>query len=93
MVLGIVSPLIALVVAGTLYLRRRPAVHPFLYWLAASAVGIVAGFFGMIKGAELACNSGAGNLCGLYGVFVTGPITFALAAIAVAFALSLCRVS
>ena len=55
MVVGIISPLVALVVVGILYLRRRPAVHPFLYWLAAVATGIVAGFFGMIKGGELAC--------------------------------------
>jgi hypothetical protein len=41
---------------------------------------IVAGFFGMIKGGELACPK-AGNLCGLSGVFVTGPISFAVAAI------------
>ena len=54
--------------------------HPFLYWLAALAVGIFAGFFGMIKGGELACPK-AGNLCGLYGVFVTGPISFAVAVI------------
>lgn len=31
MLVGFVSPLIMLLVVGNLYVRRRPAVHPFLY--------------------------------------------------------------
>jgi hypothetical protein len=72
MVVGMFSPLVALVVVGVLYARHRLAVHQFLYWLAALAAGIVVGFLGMIKGGEMACPK-AGNLCGLFGVFRDRP--------------------
>ena len=35
--------------------------------------GIIVGFLGMMKGGQMACPK-AGNLCGLFVVFVTGPI-------------------
>ena len=69
--------------------RRVPAV---VYVLAVIVCGGIAGFLGVAFGTSWACSGpGAGNLCGLLGVFVVGPISCLLAIILVGLALSLIR--
>ena len=68
--------------------KRRPDPErriPVLLYIFFLLMGGVVGFFaGMIKGNEWACSvAGAGNLCGLTGVFLTGPAAAALAIAAV----------
>jgi hypothetical protein len=87
MAAGLVSPFVAVTLAAILYVRRRP-IPAIAYWFLVLGAGVVAGFFGLIEGAEFACNSGAGNLCGLFGVFATGPLSFAAAVMIVAAMLS-----
>ena len=92
MLVGFISPCIAIIVAFVLYIRHRERIEakrriPILaYLLALIVAGVPAGFFGMLGGNALACPK-AGNLCGLYGVFVTGPLSFSLAIVALAAAL------
>jgi hypothetical protein len=96
MLVGVISPFIAMIVAFALYVRHRERIEaerriPALAYLFALIVAAApAGFFGMLGGNVLACPK-AGNLCGLYGVFVTGPLSFSLAIVALAVALSLVR--
>lgn len=68
--------------------RRRPNPErrfPVLLYIFFLLIGGVVGFFfGMIKGGEWACSiPKAGNLCGLAGVFLTGPAAAAFAIAAV----------
>jgi hypothetical protein len=55
------------------------------YFLVAGIVGLGAGYLGTWWGVLWACHPGAGNLCGLFGFFVSGPIagivTFILVAV------------
>jgi hypothetical protein len=44
----------------------------------------------MVGGMMLACPQ-AGNLCGLFGVFATGPLSFSLAVVGLGLALLLIR--
>jgi hypothetical protein len=96
MLAGLVSPLIAMIVAFALYVRHRERIEAerripvVAYVFALIVTAVPAGFFGMLGGNVLACPK-AGNLCGLYGVFVTGPLSFSLAIAALAAALSLVR--
>jgi len=61
--------------------RRLPVLLYIFFLLVGGVVGF---FFGMIKGAEWACSfPKAGNLCGLAGVFLTGPAAAAFAIAAV----------
>jgi len=84
MIVGFLSPFLAIVVAVVLYGRhadrveRERRVPLGAYVLGVVVAGIVAGFFGMIWGIDLACPA-AGNLCGLFGVFGTGPVAGLLA--------------
>ena len=93
---GFISPFIVMIIASVLYVRHRERIEaerriPALAYLFALIVAAApAGFFGMLGGNVLACPK-AGNLCGLYGVFVTGPLSFSLAIVALAVALSLVR--
>jgi hypothetical protein len=74
-----------------LYLRRRRAAPsvaadsaPRFFGLAM-LVGIVAWLLGTVIGIYAACSaSGAGNLCGLYGVFGVGPMCAGIAIFAYA---------
>jgi len=98
MFLGLISPLIALVCAIPFYFRHRDRVEPerrippIAYVLAVIVCGVIAGYFGVIFGIKLACNSAtSNNLCGLWGFFVTGPLTMALAIFLVGWSLSLVR--
>jgi len=93
MVVGFPSVLIALVAAFVLYARYAGRVEPerrvrFLaYFFLILVAGGIAGFAGTVKGVGIACPK-AGNLCGLFGFFVTGPIAAALAIFAVALVLT-----
>ena len=96
MLLGFLSPLAAIVGAIVFYGRHRDRVEPDrripvgAYVLAVIACGALAGFFGLFWGIDQACyGPTAPNLCGLWGFFVTGPIAFALAVLAVGLVLSL----
>jgi hypothetical protein len=96
--LGLISPLVAFFSAFVFYLRHRDRVEPerrvpgIAYVLAVIVCGVIAGYFGLIFGISLACNSStSSNLCGLWGFFVTGPFTMALAIFLVGCSLSLVR--
>jgi uncharacterized membrane protein len=98
MLLGLISPIAAIVGALILYGRHRDRVEPehrvsaMGYVLAVIVCGVTAGFFGLFFGLELACQGPkAGNLCGLWGFFVTGPISFALAILLVGVVVSSIR--
>lgn len=57
--------------------RRVPILLYLFLLLCGGAIGF---FFGMIKGIDWACSGpDPGNLCGLAGVFVTGPLGAAFA--------------
>jgi hypothetical protein len=56
--------------------RRIPGLA---YALVVLVFAIGGFFFGMIRGIDWACSEPAGNLCGLTGVFVSGPLAAALA--------------
>jgi hypothetical protein len=93
-----VWPLIAVSSAILFYVRhaRRTNVQErmpvALYVVAVLACGAVAAFGGMLLGVTWACSGPEpGNLCGLVGVFVTGPIAGAVAIILVGCALSWMR--
>jgi hypothetical protein len=40
-------------------------------------------FFGMIFGVDYACSPPAGNLCGLAGIFIIGPLVSAFAILSI----------
>jgi hypothetical protein len=49
------------------------------YVLAIIVSGVIGGYLGLFFGVERACSvPKPGNLCGLWGFFVTGPIAFSL---------------
>jgi hypothetical protein len=80
--IAFLSPLFALVGASVLYRQhclarpnhRIPALVYATIILICAAVGY---FFGMIFGIDFACSPPAGNLCGLTGVFIIGPLVSA----------------
>jgi hypothetical protein len=93
-----VWPVIAIVCAVILYVRHcrviEPArrVSPVVYVLGAIIGGVVGGLAGIGFGIKWACaGPDAGNLCGLVGFFVTGPIAGSVGVVLVALALSLVR--
>jgi hypothetical protein len=96
MILGFLLPLLAIIAAIFFYLRHRRLIEKerrvpvVAYVFALIVCGGVAGYLGMGAGVALACPN-TGNLCGLFGVFVTGPLSFLLAIVAVGAALSLVR--
>jgi hypothetical protein len=98
MILGPVSPLVALLFAVLFYNRHRNRIEPerrvpgIAYVLAVIVCGVISGCFGVIFGIQLACDSPASsNLCGLWGFFVTGPLLMALAIFLIGWSLSLVR--
>ena len=100
MILGFISPVISIVAALIFYAVHRHRVEPerrvravtYILWLIAG--GGIAGFFGWIFGLSAACSSPqSSNLCGLWGFFVTGPLSFSLAIFFVGLALFLVRPS
>ena len=91
-----VWPIIAIGSATFLYVRHRQRIGPerrlpvVVYVLAVIVAGGVAAFGGLLLGIDWACaQPGTGNLCGLVGVLVTGPIAGTLAIVLVGLALSL----
>ena len=98
MFLGLISPLVALLSAVLFYTHHRDRVEPerrvpaIAYVLAVIVCGIIFGYFGLVLGIRLACNSPtSSNLCGLWGFFVTGPLLMALAIFLVGLLVSLVR--
>ena len=88
--LALLSPLAALVFAIVSYARHRKRVEPgrrfpvVAYGLAIAVCGVLAGRLGLYFGVELACSAPkAGNLCGIWGFLVGGPLSCALAIVLV----------
>ncbi|HVB15190.1 MAG TPA: hypothetical protein VNF04_01525 [Stellaceae bacterium] len=96
MILGFLSPLIAIIAAVVFYARHSDRIEPrrrvpiIAYILALIVCGGIAGYGGVFFGIAVACPE-SGNLCGLFGFFVTGPIFFSLAIVLVGSALCLVR--
>jgi len=91
LVFGIGSPVYS-------YKRHRKLIEPerrvsvVAYILAVIICGGIAGFLGVALGTGWACSGpNPGNLCGLIGVFVIGPISCILAMFLVGLSLSLIR--
>ena len=100
MILGFISPVISIAAALIFYAvhchriepERRVRAVTYILWLIAG--GGIAGFFGWIFGLSAACSSPqSSNLCGFWGFFVTGPLSFSLAIFFVGLALFLVRPS
>jgi len=98
MILGLMSPIATLVTAGILYARHRNRVEPerrvpvIGYVLAVIIAGAIGGYFGLFFGVERACSvPKPGNLCGLWGFFVTGPLAFSLAVLLIGIVVSTIR--
>jgi hypothetical protein len=92
---GFVSPIAAIVAAFVLYARHCDRVEPerrvpvIGYILAIVVCGAIGGYLGLGFGIHQACyGPEAPNLCGLWGFFVTGPISFALAILLAAIVVS-----
>jgi len=97
-IVGIISPIAAIVAAIILYARHRNRVEPerrvpaIAYALAVIVSGAIGGYFGFFFGIERACSvPKPGNLCGLWGFFVTGPIAFSLAVLLIGIVVSTIR--
>src|SRR5438105_1123379 len=89
-------PAVAIGSAVFFYIRHRNRIEPErrlppgVYVLAVIVCGIVAGFIGVVFGIRWACSiPGSGNLCGLAGFLVVGPIAGTLGIVLVGLALSL----
>jgi hypothetical protein len=84
MVALVLSPIAAFGGACILFARhrRRAAPRPRMSWtafvLTMLGCGVAGGYLSLMLGVALACPAG-GNLCGLFGVFVTGPLGAAAA--------------
>jgi hypothetical protein len=81
LIVTILSPLVGLAAAVVYYLRHKDAPEPkrhpsiMLYVLGVAGVALLAFGIGALAGISVACRSpGAGNLCGLWGMFITGPL-------------------
>ncbi len=90
MMLGLFSPIAAVVGACVVYARHRHRIAPerrvpvIGYALATLGCGVLGGILGLVFGIKVACHGpNAGNLCGLWGFFVTGPIALAVATLPV----------
>ena len=88
----------AVAVAIILYARHRNRIEPerrvptIGYALAITICGAIWGYLGLIFGIERACyGPKPGNLCGLWGFFITGPIAFALAVLLIGLVVSTIR--
>jgi hypothetical protein len=86
--LACLSPIFAFVGAIFLYrqhcLARPKHRIPALIYTAIVLICAAAGyFFGMIFGIDYACSPPAGNLCGLAGIFIIGPLVSAFAILSI----------
>lgn len=85
--LGFFSPVVAIICAVIFYARHCRAypnkegrIPVIAYILALLVCAGIAFFIGLQFGISWACSSPwGGNLCGLFGVFVSGPVAAALA--------------
>jgi hypothetical protein len=91
-------PLAAIATAVFLYVRHCRLIEPdrrvsvIIFVVAAIVFAGLFGFLGIVLGIDWACaGRDAGNLCGLVGFLVTGPIAGSLGVVLVALALSLVR--
>jgi hypothetical protein len=81
--LGLISPIASIAVTLFLFFRRCERVEPERrvstvgFVLAVIFFAVIGGFLGVAIGVERACPR-FGNLCGLWAVFITGPICFSL---------------
>jgi hypothetical protein len=89
-VLCLLSPGAAIGIAACFYAlhcKRRPdperRISGLAYALVLLVCAIAGYFFGMVYGIDWACSPPAGNLCGLTGVFIVGPLASAAAIIVV----------
>jgi len=82
--LAIVSIPAAFGCAVFLYKRERARVGSLAYILILLVCAVVAFMFGLSSGINLACvQYPSGNLCGLFGFFVAGPLASSLTVILV----------
>ena len=82
--LATVSIPVAIACAGLLYKRETARVGCLAYILILLVCAVVAFMFGMVYGVDVACvQYPSGNLCGLFGVFVAGPLASSLTVILV----------
>jgi hypothetical protein len=82
--LAFVSPVFALGGAALLYwqhgrLGPKYRIPAPAYALVIAVAAVVGYFVGVFNGIDLACSPPAGNLCGLEGFFVIGPLTSSFA--------------
>jgi hypothetical protein len=82
-ILSLLSPVLAIIGAAVLFSYRRRRVSALAYALVIAVVAVGGYFVGMVKGIDYACAPPAGNLCGLDGLFVYGPLASSLAILAV----------
>lgn len=92
--LALFSPVIAIVLSAAFYTVHRRHHEPaesfplVAYVLILLAAAVVAFWLGMVQGVAWACSEPAsGNLCGLFGVFISGPLVASLAVIVLGWAL------
>ena len=86
-VIALVSPVVASACAVVFYARHCNAfpnaedrISLLAYVLVLLVCAVIAFFFGLEYGIRWACSSrSGGNLCGLAGFFISGPIAAALA--------------
>jgi CDP-diglyceride synthetase len=97
-IVGLMSPIAAMVASIIFFVRHRDRVEPerripiIGYVLAIVVCAAIGGYFGVLFGIKQACPQ-LGNLCGLWGFFVTGPICLALGILLVGLAISLISAS
>jgi hypothetical protein len=93
-IIGLVlSPIAAFGFACILFARHRryaargPRMSGLAFALAMVGCGVAGGYLGMMLGVAMACPK-EGNLCGLFGVFVTGPLAASAAILLAATAIA-----
>jgi hypothetical protein len=91
MIVGLLAPIASIVGAVIFYVEHSNRVGrenrmPVLgYIVAIATCGAIGGYLGLTFGIAKACGGpNPGNLCGLWGGFVTGPISFAATVLLVA---------
>jgi hypothetical protein len=93
-----VWPFAAICSAILFYVRHRNRIEPerrvpvSVYVLAVIVCGSIAGYLGVVFGIEWGCSiPQSGNLCGLIGFLIVGPISSVLGIVLLGLGLSLVR--